>query len=83
MSTHFCKRKLQHSTTLTNKRLYIYNKDRKKVKKKMKDKQIRIAVRLPEDLKEKFMLMCKERAINSSELVRQLIQTWINKQENK
>lgn len=45
----------------------------------MKDKQIRIGVRMPLELKEEFMAACKERAINSSELVRQLIIQWLQR----
>lgn len=49
----------------------------------MIDKQIRIAVRLDKDLKDRFQTMCKERAINSSELVRQLIIRWMEEQTNE
>lgn len=45
------------------------------------DKQIRIAVRLDAELKEAFYKACKEKAVNPSELVRQLIQKWM--QDNK
>jgi metal-responsive CopG/Arc/MetJ family transcriptional regulator len=45
------------------------------------DRQIRIAVRVPQALKDRFQALCAERAINSSELVRQLIVSWISEQE--
>lgn len=47
------------------------------------DKQIRIAVRMSEELKKEFMALCKDKAINSSELIRQLVQQWIRQQKTK
>lgn len=46
------------------------------------DKQIRIAIRMKEDEKKEFMDLCKERCINSSELIRSLIRKWINENKN-
>lgn len=46
-----------------------------------KDKQIRVAVRLPEDLKNDFMTLCEEKAINSSALIRKWIEDWTNQQK--
>ena len=46
------------------------------------DKQIRIAIRMKEDEKKEFMDLCKEKCINSSELIRYLIRKWINENKN-
>lgn len=46
------------------------------------DKQIRIAIRMKEDEKKEFMDLCKEKCINSSELIRFLIRKWINENKN-
>ena len=46
------------------------------------DKQIRIGIRLPQELKEEFTQICKERCINQSELIRKLIVDWINSEKN-
>lgn len=44
------------------------------------DKDTVIRVRVPQRLKEDFQTLCKSKAINSSELLRQLITQWIAEQ---
>lgn len=41
-----------------------------------------ILIRLNQETKDKFQKLCKKKAINQSELLRQLINTWIKEQEN-
>lgn len=43
----------------------------------MEEKQIRIGLRLPQELKDEFSAVCKERCINQSELIRSLIVNWL------
>lgn len=40
------------------------------------DKEIRIGIRIDEKTKKEFQDVCKKKAINSSELIRQLIKDW-------
>lgn len=48
----------------------------------MDNKQrITIQIRLEKELKDQFQAICKAKAINSSELIRQLITKWI--EDNK
>lgn len=44
------------------------------------DKDTVIRVRVPQRLKDDFQTLCKSKAINSSELLRQLITQWIAEQ---
>lgn len=46
------------------------------------DKDTVIRVRVPQRLKDDFQTLCKHRAINSSELLRQLITQWIHEQQD-
>lgn len=46
------------------------------------DKDTVIRVRVPQRLKEDFQALCKSKAINSSELLRQLITQWIHEQQD-
>lgn len=46
------------------------------------DKDTVIRVRVPQRLKDDFQILCKRRAINSSELLRQLITQWIHEQQD-
>ena len=46
------------------------------------DKDTVIRVRVPQRLKEDFQTLCKHKAINSSELLRQLITQWIHEQQD-
>ena len=46
------------------------------------DKDTVIRVRVPQCLKDDFQTLCKHRAINSSELLRQLITQWIHEQQD-
>ena len=39
----------------------------------------RLNIRIDDELKKEFMALCKKKAINSSELVRQLIKEWTDK----
>lgn len=45
-----------------------------------KDPQTRIAVRVSEDFKKEFEKLCNEKSINSSALIRNLIQKWMDDQ---
>ena len=45
----------------------------------MDDKQIRIAIRVPQELKDEFQEICKKKYINGSELLRHMIIDWIEK----
>lgn len=47
----------------------------------MEKKDVYFQIRMDSDLKDAFKRLCAERAINSSELVRQLIISWISEQE--
>lgn len=46
------------------------------------DKDTVIRVRVSQRLKDDFQTLCKHRAINSSELLRQLITQWIHEQQD-
>ena len=46
------------------------------------DKDTVIRARLPQRLKDDFQALCKAKAINSSELLRQLITQWISEQQD-
>lgn len=46
------------------------------------DKDTVIRVRVPQCLKDDFQALCKSKAINSSELLRQLITQWIHEQQD-
>lgn len=46
------------------------------------DKDTVIRVRVPQRLKDDFQSLCKHKAINSSELLRQLITQWIHEQQD-
>lgn len=46
------------------------------------DKDTVIRVRVPQRLKDDFQMLCKHKAINSSELLRQLITQWIHEQQD-
>lgn len=46
------------------------------------DKDTVIRVRVPQHLKDDFQMLCKHKAINSSELLRQLITQWIHEQQD-
>lgn len=43
------------------------------------NKEIRINVRIDSNTKNEFQEVCKKKAINSSELIRQLIKEWTDK----
>lgn len=43
------------------------------------EKEIRVNLRIDAETKREFMDVCKKKAINSSELIRQLIREWIDK----
>ena len=47
----------------------------------MDDKRIVIQIRLNKELKDRFQSICKTKAINSSELIRQLIEKWCMDQD--
>ena len=46
------------------------------------DKDTVIRARLSQRLKDDFQQLCKSKAINSSELLRQLITQWISEQQD-
>ena len=46
-----------------------------------KEKDSYIRIRIDKDTKDKFQQLCKTKAINSSELIRQLIVNWCMDQE--
>lgn len=45
------------------------------------NKRVVLQIRLDKQIKDNFQATCKQKAINSSELIRQFIEKWI--QENK
>ena len=47
-----------------------------------KEKDSYIRIRIDTQTKEKFQELCKKKAINSSALIRQLIEQWNKEQEN-
>jgi predicted DNA-binding protein len=46
------------------------------------DKDTSIRVRVPQRLKDDFQTLCKHKAINGSELLRQFITQWIHEQQD-
>lgn len=48
----------------------------------MDNKRIVLQIRLEKELKDDFQQLCKQKAINSSELLRQLITQWIQEQQD-
>ena len=48
----------------------------------MDNKRIVLQIRLEKELKDDFQALCKQKAINSSELLRQLITQWISEQQD-
>lgn len=46
------------------------------------DKDTVIRVRVPQKLKDDFQQLCKHKAINSSELLRQMIMQWMQEQQD-
>lgn len=48
----------------------------------MDNKRIVLQIRLEKELKDDFQALCKQKAINSSELLRQLITQWIQEQQD-
>lgn len=48
-----------------------------------KEKDSYIRIRIDTQTKERFQRVCKTKAINSSELIRQLINNWTDEQEAK
>lgn len=47
-----------------------------------KQKDVFIQVRVPKELRTQFQTLCKSKAINSSELLRQMIIQWIHEQQD-
>ena len=47
------------------------------------EKATYIRIRISKEIKEQFQQLTKEKAINQSEHIRQLIINWINRQQNK
>lgn len=45
------------------------------------NKRVVLQIRLDKEVKEQFQQICKEKAINSSELLRQLIAEWLQTQK--
>ena len=45
------------------------------------NKRVVLQIRLDKELKEQFQQICKEKAINSSELLRQFIAEWLQTQK--
>lgn len=48
----------------------------------MDDKKAILNIRIEQELKDRFTTYCKNNAINSSELVRQLITKWLDDKNN-
>lgn len=46
-----------------------------------KQKDVFLQIRLSRELRTTFQTMCKSKAINSSELIRQFIQQWLQEQQ--
>lgn len=40
-------------------------------------KEIRLNIRISKELRDEFREMCQERSINSSELIRKFIESWV------
>ena len=49
----------------------------------MTNKEVRINVRLEKDTRDKFQQICKSKAVNGSELIRQWIEKYIQQKTNK
>ena len=47
-----------------------------------KQKDVFIQVRVPKELRMQFQTLCKSKAINSSELLRQMIMQWMQEQQD-
>ena len=47
--------------------------------KKEKEKEIRLNIRISEELREEFRAACTKRCVNGSELVRRFIEEWTAK----
>lgn len=47
-----------------------------------KQKDVFIQVRVPKELRTQFQTLCKSKAINSSELLRQMIMQWMQEQQD-
>ena len=47
-----------------------------------RQKTTNIIIRVDTETKAQFMILCKRKAINSSELLRQLITQWIHEQQD-
>lgn len=47
-----------------------------------KQKDVFIQVRVPKELRMQFQALCKSKAINSSELLRQMIMQWMQEQQD-
>lgn len=47
-----------------------------------KVKDVFMQIRISKELRDKFKTVCKSKAINSSELVRQLVTQWITEQQD-
>lgn len=47
-----------------------------------KQKDVFIQIRVSKELRTTFQQLCKQKAINSSELLRQLITQWISEQQD-
>jgi hypothetical protein len=47
-----------------------------------KQKDVFIQVRVPKELRTQFQTLCKHKAINGSELLRQFITQWIHEQQD-
>ena len=45
----------------------------------IKEKDIRLNIRLPEKLREEFRAACARRCVNGSELIRRFIEEWTSK----
>lgn len=48
-----------------------------------KTKEVRINIRLEKDTRDKFQQICKSKAINGSELIRQWIEKYIQQNTDK
>ena len=47
-----------------------------------KQKDVFLQIRVPKDFRTQFQHLCKSKAINSSELLRQLITQWMDEQQD-
>lgn len=55
----------------------------KVMKMKKDEKEIRMNIRINRELREEFQAICKQKAMNGSELIRQFVQKWVNKNKSK